>query len=185
MQSLGHEVTGVDLAVTDGLAERIDHFVQGDLEEGIPSDVGSGYDVVVCADVLEHVHAPRRVLEEAKLLLGSGGSILVSVPNFGHWYPRLRVMFGMFDYDKRGILDSTHIRFFTRRSIERLFKSAGLSIVRRDVTGLPIDVANRGSVDGATARRLAFFAKADRLAAKARPQMFAYQFVYELKPTAI
>ncbi len=184
MQALGHEVTGVDLAVNDGIDDRIHRFVQGDLEEGIPRDVGTGFDVVVCADVLEHVRTPRRVLEDAKLLLNPGGSILVSVPNFGHWYPRLRTAFGLFDYDKRGILDSTHIRFFTRRSIEHLVKSAGLSVIRRDVTGLPMDVANRGSVDGATAQRLLFFARADRLAARARPQLFAYQFVYELAPTA-
>jgi len=62
---------------------------------------------------------------------------------------------------------------------------AGLAIVRRDATGLPVDVANRGSSDGTTAQRLGLFATVDRVATKLRPQLFGYQFVYELKPNTL
>ena len=54
--------------------------------------------------------------------LGEGGRIIISVPNFGHWYPRVRTALGIFDYDQRGILDKTHVRFFTRRSLLRMIK---------------------------------------------------------------
>jgi hypothetical protein len=92
---------------------------------------------------------------------------------------------GLFDYDRRGILDTTHVRFFTRRSFERLVATAGLSILRRDVTGLPLDVADRGSSEGTVAGKLAMIGTVDHLAAKLRPQLFGYQFLYELKPTAM
>ena len=52
--------------------------------------------------------------------------IVASVPNFGHWYPRLRTAAGLFDYDQRGILDRTHVRFFTRRSFRRAVANTGL-----------------------------------------------------------
>ncbi len=185
MEAVGHQVTGVDLTTSPGVADRMTRFFEANLEHGIPDEVGSGFDTVVCADVLEHVREPKRLLEEAKLLLNAGGSIFASVPNFGHWYPRIRTLFGMFDYDQRGILDNTHVRFFTRRSFERVVAEAGLAIVRRDATGLPVDVANRGSSDGTTAERLSLFATADRAAIKLRPQLFGYQFVYELKPNAL
>ncbi len=185
IEAVGHQVTGVDLTRSEGVVDRMTRFFEANLEQGIPDEVGNGYDTVVCADVLEHVREPGRLLEEAKLLLNAGGSILASVPNFGHWYPRLRTLFGMFDYDQRGILDNTHVRFFTRRSFERVVAAAGLAIVRRDATGLPVDVANRGSSDGTTAQRLSVLATADRVATKLRPQLFGYQFVYELKPNAL
>jgi len=185
IEAVGHRVTGVDLNHSPGVEERMTCFFEGNLEHGIPEQVGNGFDTVVCADVLEHVREPGRLLEEAKLLLNAGGSIFASVPNFGHWYPRLRTAFGMFDYDQRGILDNTHVRFFTRRSFERVVAGAGLAIVRRDATGLPVDVANRGSSDGTTAQRLGLFATVDRVATKLRPQLFGYQFVYELKPNTL
>ncbi len=187
LRALGHEVTGVDLTKHEGVSERVDHFVEANLEEGIPAEVGDGYDIVLCADVLEHVREPGILLEQAGQLLGPSGSIVASVPNFGHWYPRARTMFGLFDYDRRGILDNTHVRFFTRRSFERLVLDSGLGIVKRDVTGLPIDVVDRGSgqSEGEVSDQLGFVGKTDRLLTKLRPQLFGYQFVYELKPGAL
>ena len=68
-----------------------------------------------------------------------GGFVLASVPNISHWYPRLRIATGRFGYDQRGILDQTHLRFFTRRTFERLVAEAGLRIRRTEATGLPLD----------------------------------------------
>ena len=65
------------------------------------SDEGP-FDVVLAGDVLEHVRDPGRVLEQARELLAPGGRLIVSVPNFGHWYVRLRTVLGVFDYDQRG-----------------------------------------------------------------------------------
>ena len=112
--------------------------------------------------------------------------MLVSVPNFGHWYPRLRVALGRFDYDRRGILDSDHVRFFTKKSFERLAQASGFSIVRREATGLPLEVAERGGhgqeVQGKGFSRLVN--QIDRAAVSARPQLFGYQFLFELRADA-
>jgi hypothetical protein len=103
------------------------------------------------------------------------------VPNFAHWYPRLRVVTGRFDYDQRGLLDRGHVRFFTRRSFEHLVAECGLRIVRRSVVGTPIeDVLDRGGstpLDGAVRAAAAV----DRTAARVWPTMFGYQFLYELR----
>ena len=182
IRTLGHHVTGVDVDRFDGVEERLDDFIQADLEHGIPDSVGSGYDIVLCADVIEHVRDPRQLLHDAGKLVAAGGSVIASVPNFGHWYPRTRTAVGLFDYDRRGILDSTHIRFFTRRSFEHLIDDAGLVVVRRDATGLPFDVAKRGSGDDGERAKVGLLGTVDALTVKLRPQLFGYQFLYELKP---
>ena len=137
-------MTGVDLTVHDGVKERVDRFVQADLDQGLPPELDGPYDVVLAADVLEHVRRPDALLAQLHDVLAPGGSLIVSVPNFGHWYPRIRVALGRFDYDRRGILDADHVRFFTRRSFERLVTAEGFTVARRDATGLPLEVADRG-----------------------------------------
>jgi glycosyltransferase involved in cell wall biosynthesis len=184
VRALGHHVTGVDLVAHNGVKERVDRFVEADLEHGVPPEVGGSFDVVLAADVLEHVRVPGRILRDVRPLLAPGGSVLVSVPNFGHWYPRARVAMGRFDYDRRGILDNDHVRFFTRRSFERLVRDSGFRVLRRRGTGLPLEVIDRGgngqeAGSGSAARALA---RIDRTAVALRPQLFAYQLIYELRP---
>ncbi len=182
IRTLGHHVTGVDVERFEGVEDRLDDFIQADLEHGIPDSVGSGYDIVLCADVIEHVRDPRQLLHDAGRLVAAGGSVIASVPNFGHWYPRTRTALGLFDYDRRGILDSTHIRFFTRRSFEHLIDDAGLVVLRREATGLPFDVAKRGSGDDDESAKVGVLGTVDKMTVKLRPQLFGYQFLYELKP---
>ena len=181
----GHEVTGVDLHKHEGVGARLDRFVEADLDQGIPDDVGTGYDVVLAADVLEHVRDPERLLRSTRGLLAPGGTVVTSVPNFGHWYPRARVVSGRFDYDRRGILDRGQLRFFTRRSFERLVGDAGFSVRRRDEVGLPIEVSRRGASSEQTrSGPTKVLEGADRVALDLWPTLFAYQFVYELAPVA-
>ncbi|MCX6526049.1 MAG: bifunctional glycosyltransferase/class I SAM-dependent methyltransferase [Actinobacteria bacterium] len=183
LQAMGHHVTGVDLQAHDGVTDRVEQFVQADLDQGLPSDLEGPFEIVLAADVLEHVRRPDQLLQQIHKVLAPGGSVLVSVPNFGHWYPRLRVALGRFDYDRRGILDSDHVRFFTKKSFERLALASGFSILRRDATGLPLEVAERGGhgqeVQGKGFSRL--LNQIDRAAVSARPQLFGYQFLFELR----
>ena len=179
----GHEVTGVDREEHGRVRERVHRFVAADLDHGIPAEVEGGYDVVLAADVLEHVRHPEQLLGDASERLAPGGSIMASVPNFGHWYPRVRVAVGRFDYDRRGILDHDHIRLFTRRSFERLAGSAGLSFRRREAVGLPLEVADRGGAADVTAGRLGRMARrVDGFGVTLAPTLFAYQFLFELEP---
>ena len=138
---------------------------------------------MLAADVLEHVRDPERLLRELHDVLSPDGRVLVSVPNFGHWYPRLRVASGRFDYDRRGILDRGHVRFFTMRSFERVLHRSGWHVVRRSVTGLPFDVADRGGESAGLSDRLRrTVGRLDGLGVRVRPTLFGYQLLYELEP---
>ena len=92
------------------------------------------FDVILFADVLEHVADPASLLERAARCLTPTGEILVSVPNVAHWTVRLDILRGKFDYSSIGIMDATHLRWFTSRTISRVLAAAGLSIVNHDMT---------------------------------------------------
>jgi 2-polyprenyl-3-methyl-5-hydroxy-6-metoxy-1,4-benzoquinol methylase len=179
IRDLGHTVTGVDVLEIDGVRDRVDHFIQADLDRGLPSEVGARgpYDVVVCGDILEHVRQPEQLLSEIRGLLAPGGVLITSVPNFGHWYARIRTVLGLFDYDQRGVLDNGHVRFFTRRGLLRRLRNAGFTVVHQETTGLPLDVLTSGG--GLTRRVLRVI---DRLLVTARPTLFGYQFVCMCEP---
>jgi 2-polyprenyl-3-methyl-5-hydroxy-6-metoxy-1,4-benzoquinol methylase len=186
LRRAGHHVTGIDIAERDGVRARVDRFIQSDLEAGVPEDAAGEYDVIVAADVLEHTRHPERLLAALHRHLHAEGTIIASVPNFAHWYPRVRVALGTFDYDRRGILDRGHMRFFTRRSFERLARDQGFAVRRREAVGLPLEVIEQGPGNGAGAGEGGGFSSAlhrvDAATLKLRPSLFAYQFLYELQP---
>ena len=173
LREMGHQVTGVDVVEIAGVRDRTDRFFQADLNDGIPKEVGTGFDIVLAADVLEHLVNPGLLMNEVRDRLAPDGAALFCVPNIAHWYPRFRSTLGMFDYDQRGILDSTHLRFFTRRSIRKLIESRGFSIRRVDVVGLPLDALGVDSGKGRALRLV------DRLLLDLWPTMFGYQFIVE------
>jgi glycosyltransferase involved in cell wall biosynthesis len=185
VRACGHHVTGVDVRKAEGIGERVDHFIEANLDDGIPSEVGAGYDIVLAADVLEHVREPNRLLTGAQSVLNPRGTIVASVPNFSHWYPRTRVALGRFDYDRRGILDDGHVRFFTRRSFERLCNRAQLAVRRREAIGVPFEVLNRGAGSGGKIGALDTVVRVEHLAVSAWPTMFGFQFLYELEPARL
>jgi hypothetical protein len=83
----------------------------------------------------------------------------------------------MFDYDRRGILDETHLRFFSRRSLLRSVRASGIEVLDMRYTGLPFDVLSRGkSLPSRFARRV------DRFLLRLRPTLFGYQFVLRARP---
>ena len=177
IRATGHRVTGVDRVALPGTLDRVDEFAVGDLEDGIPVEVGSGFDVVIAADVLEHLREPEKLLADIRNVLRPEGRLIVSVPNFGHWYPRTRTLAGAFDYDQRGILDRTHYRFFTRKSLDRVVRNAGFEVRRRREVGLPFEVLS-GENKSLFARVLRAL---DRFLVSLRPTLFAYQFVLHLE----
>jgi glycosyltransferase involved in cell wall biosynthesis len=182
IRRLGNAVTGIDITKHDGIGERVEQFVEADLDEGIPAEVGAGFDVILGADVFEHVRRPDKLLAECASLVRPGGTVLASVPNVAHWYPRIRLATGRFDYDRRGILDADHVRFFTRRSFARLAERNGLRVRRTEAVGLPAEIFARGGVDQAPGRATRLLDRLNDLAIAVWPSLFAYQFVFELEP---
>jgi SAM-dependent methyltransferase len=166
----------VDSIEIPGVRERVDTFVLSDLEQGIPLEAGARFDFVVAADVIEHVADPQLLLTHMSEALGPDGEIIVSTPNFGHWYSRSRVTFGAFDYDRRGILDQTHLRFFMRRGLLRTFRKSGLRVVDLQYTGMPLAILARP--DGFVSR---VGRRIDQFLVRLRPTVFGYQFVARLR----
>lgn len=109
--------------------ERLDLVITGNLEElELPFDDGS-LDLILCLDVLEHLVDPWAVVDRLAKLLRPGGTILASIPNVRHWSILLPLIFrGRWEYRSEGILDATHLRFFTRQSAIALLQRKGLHV---------------------------------------------------------
>jgi len=104
--------------------KRVDRVWQGDF---LATDFDRRFDCVSFLDVLEHTPHPSLWLEKARSVLNPGGSILLSIPNVGHWSVIADLLAGRWDYVPAGIHCVTHLRFFTRQGIERLLDGAGFS----------------------------------------------------------
>jgi len=146
----------------------------------LSAQLGEDFDVVVAADVLERVKDPEKLLWDARRCLRPGGTIIVSVPNFAHWYPRSRVAWGRFSYERRGGFSRDHLRFFTRASLERLVARNGFTIRRRDAIGLPLHRARGARAHAAGLARI--FEHVNRAGVTLYPSLFAYHLLFELEP---
>ena len=135
----GWRVTGIEADPHLAAAGRpyCEQMVVSDLDRELP-DFDEPFDAIVYGDVLEHLVDPLRTLQGLNRWLAPGGRVVVSVPNVAHLLIRLSLLVGRFDYFDRGILDRTHLRFFTERSLKRLLMAAGLVPVRRTATAVPL-----------------------------------------------
>jgi len=100
-----------------------------DLNMGIPEAARRTYDFILFGDVLEHLINPEVVLAELSRRLDANGCVMVSLPNIAFFGNRLTHLLGRWDYKDYGILDRTHLRFFTRRTMIQLVESAGLRVM--------------------------------------------------------
>ena len=104
------------------------------------------YDYIIFADVLEHLHCPIEVLNKSRAFLNESGMIIISIPNISHNAIINNLLNDTFEYKNTGLLDDTHLRFFTRSSFEKMVKSLDLQITlvdcvikELDQTEYPID----------------------------------------------
>jgi 2-polyprenyl-3-methyl-5-hydroxy-6-metoxy-1,4-benzoquinol methylase len=135
----GWRVTGIegDPALAQAGAPYCERMLTANLNREVP-EVHGPFDAILYGDVLEHLIDPLRVLVELNRCLAPGGFAIISVPNIAHLYIRLLLLLGRFDYIDRGILDNTHLRFFTARSLRALIADAGLAIERFTATPAPL-----------------------------------------------
>lgn len=112
--------------VTTARARGIDAR-HGFFDETAVQSLGK-FDVVILADVLEHLPDPASVLQLTRRVLEQDGIVIASVPNVAHWSVRLDLLFGRFDYQPCGIMDATHLRWFTEKSVRVLFETTGYQI---------------------------------------------------------
>ncbi len=93
------------------------------VEADISAFRGEKFDLILLLDVLEHMTDPFSYLKVVSEHVSSEGRVLISLPNIAHWSIRLQLLFGMFHYTNRGILDKTHFQFFTRKRVFELIES--------------------------------------------------------------
>jgi SAM-dependent methyltransferase len=160
----GAHVVGVDGdgAALRRAARRLDRALSVDLARAgaLPralEDVAppEGFDLAIVADVLEHVADPERLLREVSASLADGGHVVVSVPNVAAWPVRAKLLAGRFDYEPSGVLDATHLRFFTRRSLLELVRGVGLEVLTTDLTPMLSRAAFRAPLARAAGRKRA------------------------------
>ena len=175
----GCTVSGVefDAEAAEEARPHLERLVIGDLETmDLAEAFGDDrFDVIVFGDVLEHLRNPLPVLRGAKALLADRGSVVASIPNIAHGSVRLALLAGRFNYQDLGLLDTTHLRFFTRSSVEDLFREAGM---------VPIDVrrTTAGFFDTPVPVSEGEFAPEVVDAVRADPESSTYQFVLRAVP---
>ena len=176
----GWRVTGIegDPALAQAGAPYCERMITANLNREVP-EVQGPFDAILYGDVLEHLIDPLRALVELNRSLVPDGFVIVSVPNIAHLYIRLLLLLGRFDYLDRGILDNTHLRFFTARSLRALLDDAGLVVERFSATPAPLYqvlperwhkrwVAVTHTINAAIARNL--------------PRVLGYQFIVLARP---
>jgi 2-polyprenyl-3-methyl-5-hydroxy-6-metoxy-1,4-benzoquinol methylase len=170
----GFEVDPRSAALAEAHCERV---IVGDLES--PHDratIPDGFDVVLLGDVLEHLVDPWHALRFVRGLVAPGGVVVVSMPNVAAWTVRLALLRGAWRYTETGLLDRTHLRFFTRRTAHELVRGAGFEIERERFS--PIEQAP------GMLRQL--LPRVTDVAVKSMlriwPELMAQQFVLRLRP---
>ncbi|MEJ2613821.1 MAG: methyltransferase domain-containing protein [Ignavibacteriaceae bacterium] len=125
------EVWGVEYIedIASFAAENLDSVIPGSIEDAIFKLPDNYFDTIIFADVLEHLIDPYSVLEKIKSKLSKKGEIVASIPNVRHWSVVKKLLEGDWEYQEFGIMDNTHLRFFTRKSIYNMFEKAGYKII--------------------------------------------------------
>lgn len=151
-KNLCGQTVGIELfaEAADKAQKRVDQIYCLDIEsKTLPETIGT-FDLILLLDVLEHLLDPWTVLK--KLVAGHlapEGRVIVSLPNARHFSLVIPLLFGKFDYKERGILDKTHLRFFTRDSATKLLQGAGLLIEKTKRTSLELHL-HSGKINALT-----------------------------------
>ena len=136
------------------------------------------YPVIVAADILEHLLKPEEALQRIKSLLTPEGVLMVSLPNVAHLTVRGLLLWGQFPRMDRGILDKTHLHFYTLKTAQALLEAAGFQIQRLQAVPAPIQLALPWTAHGLFAP----LHQLHSLLVKAFPTLFGYQFLFWAVP---
>jgi methionine biosynthesis protein MetW len=178
----GIEVDGLELSadVAARARERLDAVVEADLDrlDDLPFDRGS-FDAMVFGDVLEHLRDPHRLLRTLRPWLADDGALVCSIPNVAHWSVVLPLLIqDRWPYADAGLLDRTHVHFFTLTEAELMLRDCGFNVESAATTTLA--QAPPPTVDHLTR----FLAALGTDEPAARRRLTAYQYLLVARPTA-
>jgi methionine biosynthesis protein MetW len=167
-RALGCRVTGLDFdpAAAAIAAARCTEVHTADLDHPdalAPAASSAPYDVLLAAAVLEHLQQPELLLRSALALLKPGARVIVSLPNIAHYRVRLALLLGRFDYTDYGIMDRTHLHFYTLKSGRALVEAGGVVVDQVVIAGSGL----QNLLDGLTRR-----------APLILPNLLAYELIY-------
>jgi 2-polyprenyl-3-methyl-5-hydroxy-6-metoxy-1,4-benzoquinol methylase len=163
----GHELDPVAAERARRVCERV---YEGDLEQFDADELEGMYDVLLFGDTLEHLADPVTVLQRLSKHLAPTGTLVVSVPNIANWAIRLSLLTGRFRYTDRGILDRTHLRFYTRVTLVEMLETAGFRV--QSVVGtIPVPLVKSETLGRLTHR-----------IGNLRSSLFAYTFIVTATP---
>ncbi len=139
-------ITGINIQVDELNIARpfLDVAIQGDLNQPEALKLDDKYDLIICSHVLEHLIDPKSLLSRLESSLADDGRILVIVPNFGIWHARVQILFGNFEYRDSGLMDRTHLRFFTYHNLISELVPSNLLVKSRLASGhFPLPILRR------------------------------------------
>jgi 2-polyprenyl-3-methyl-5-hydroxy-6-metoxy-1,4-benzoquinol methylase len=133
IKSINNEavIYGIDRSKKAGkiAPERLDKFFCLDLDSQAFPKFDIKFDLIILGDVLEHLKRPDIILTTLSDYLSENGSIIISLPNIAYWRKRLELLSGRFNYTKTGVLDRTHLRFFTYDTATAMINKSGYNIL--------------------------------------------------------
>lgn len=168
--------TDKDQRALEAAQEKGCKIVLADLDRDQPY-FEEKFDYIIYADVLEHLRDPQGAYSYLNTFLQDEGVVVVSLPNVANIIIRLMLLFGRFEYMHRGILDRTHLRFFTLRTALRMLKSQDLTLQHIFPTPLPLSLVVPERHQG---RLFSIAYSLLWAAARMWQTLFAYQFVFVL-----
>ena len=163
IKKLGHYVAGIEISESAAQEAKkvLDQVYIFDIEGQWPAEVLSQkFDLVILPEILEHIFDPVYVLKQSSVALKPDGEIILTTPNFLTWTNRFRFLFGLFKYEKEGMFDFGHIRWFTYPYLKRVLAEAGFATI--------------------TEKHIVFPGKLTKVL-KFWPRLFARQFVVKAK----
>jgi 2-polyprenyl-3-methyl-5-hydroxy-6-metoxy-1,4-benzoquinol methylase len=183
---LGNRVVGIDRLDQPACRHALAGYVAADLDGGLgpalPKLHGKRFDLVMLQDVLEHLRSPEKVLRDCVDLLKPNGRVAVSLPNVANITVRLALLLGQFRYTERGILDRTHLRFYTRSTAKQLLQDAGYEVESVRMTVMPIELVLGFAPTNPAMRALT---ETLRLMTAIFPGLLGYQTVLVVRPKAL
>ena len=144
-----HSVVGIEINESCGNIARtkLDKVIIGNIEDSDLPVQPDSFDLIILGDVLEHLVDPWGAMQKLHKLLRKQGMVLISIPNVQHWRNLLNLVLGRWEYTSHGLLDITHLRFFTKGTISTLLKQSNYTITEiRGKSGKIIDLINRLSL---------------------------------------
>ncbi len=182
MSERGCIVTGIeqDPEMARIAEQHCQRMIFSDVERLDFAELGK-YDAIVLGDVVEHLSDPGDFLKKVTKLLKPGGKILLSLPNVANIWIRLNLLLGRFNYKRVGILDETHLRFFTLESSKKIANDSGLEVISTTATPIPLPLILPVTSKG---RPLSFLHLLNWGMTRLRKTLFGYQFILVCQPKA-